>query len=93
MTEGNFRYGSKLLKKFFFPKETLQIETDPYGTTEAGKLKTKTRRTKSGKKPIQNGFKVSMGAVNTKNKAIYLTWDQTIFFAFARFSKRPYNTK
>ena len=107
----------KTSKKIFLSKET-----DPYGTTEAGKLKTWTRLTKSAKKPIQstfnlldwlifllhekhillaktsyhglrNGFKVSMGAVNTKNKAIYLTWDQTIFFAFARFSKRPYNTK
>ena len=49
MTEWNFWYGSKLRKK-----KSLSKQTDPYATTEAGRRKTWTRRTKSAKKPIQS---------------------------------------
>ena len=49
VTEWNFWCGSKLRKQIF-----LSRQTDPYATTEAGKLRTWTRRTKSAKKPIQS---------------------------------------
>ena len=40
----------------FEKKKSLSKQTDPYATTEAGKRKTWTRRTKSAKKPIQSTF-------------------------------------
>ena len=74
MTEWNFWYGSKLRKKI-----SLLKQTDPYATTEAGKLRTWTRRTKSAKKPIQsNSYWIGWFLIYMRNISYWLKLLMTV---------------